>query len=171
MLRCAPLLLIPAGLLIAPLWLDLARHTNPTDHATRSSPFIAACGLMTTLWLVLMLELTRRAERRIAQALPHRVSRGTAVPLRVMLGKVRTTFVVVALAVEVLMAGTWGWLMAGWVAWAFPVLLATNCSLVVLAITRAATRPTLAADPVSLAIDERLRSEDAFAAARTLVRS
>jgi hypothetical protein len=86
-----------------------------------------------------------------------------------MLGRARMTFLVVALTLEAGFAVTLLAVGHGWLAWAFPLTFAVACGFVVAGVRQAATRATVATDPVSLTIDERLRSQDTFSATLPLL--
>jgi hypothetical protein len=122
---------------------------------------LASIGLIDVAAVVATV-LTARADRAIGRTLPNRVSRGTAVSTLTMLGRPRTTFFLVAVAVDVALTTTTFVIQPGWIAWTFLVGCVIAISCVYAAVRRAATRATIAIDPMSLAIDERLRSQDAF---------
>jgi MFS family permease len=123
---------------------------------------IAIGGIVTT-------SVASRAERRIGRSLPHRVSRGTAVSIPSMLGRSRTAFLAAALSIESALAVTLLAVNAGWFAWAFLLAVAIGAAMIAVGLWQASTRPTVAVDPVSLAIDERFRSSDAFHVAYPMI--
>jgi MFS family permease len=123
---------------------------------------IAIGGIVTT-------GVAGHAERRLGRSLPHRVSRGTAVTIPTMLGRPRTTFLAAALGIESLLAVTLLAVNAGWFAWAFLVAVAIGAAMIAVGLWQASSRPTVAVDPVSLAIDERFRSMDAFHVAYPMI--
>jgi hypothetical protein len=102
------------------------------------------------------------ADRQIAQPLPHRVSRGTAVSRSTILGTARLRIVALAVVVEASLAVVLLLLGDGWLAWTYLVALAATCWFVAARTQRVAARATVAVDPYSLTIDERLRSEDVY---------
>lgn len=108
--------------------------------------------------------LQQRAERRIAAALPARVGRSTAPPLQVLVGRRRLWAGLVAVVVMlvlnlVLIVVTPGWsAVVPLIAWA---LAAASASA---AVRRAMAREPIAFDGFSLAVDERLRSDDTLQA-------
>jgi hypothetical protein len=118
--------------------------------------------------LLVVSEVQLRVDRRIGENLPQRVSRGTAVSTRMMLGRFRMAFVVTAVTVEATLGITALVLQPGWFAWSYLGGFIFVCGFVGVGLRRAATRATIAVDPVSLAIDERLRSNEAFATAGLL---
>lgn len=112
---------------------------------------------------VLSRELTARFDRRIAAGLTRRVTRGAHVPIRMMLGRSRIAcaWSVIVLAV---IAGARGLdVLSRW-RWPFLAWLAATSALTALQVWRVMTRPAIASGPESLAVDERLRSNDAFQA-------
>jgi hypothetical protein len=123
---------------------------------------LAAIGLI-NIAAVVAAVLIARADRAIGRTLPNRVSRATAVSTLTMLGRPRTAFYLVAVAVDAAVTAATFVIQAGWIAWTFLIGCAITVSCAYAAVRRAATRATIAIDPMSLAIDERLRSQDAFA--------
>jgi hypothetical protein len=165
-LWCAPLFLAAVGSLG---WaaVPTAESGTPAWDRRFAACFLLAIGCLAVATIVGNL-LGGAAERRIAAGLPRRVSRAAAVPLRVILGGVRCIFLVTAIVLEAASAVTLLITHAGWLA---PVYLAAVCAIdawVAVVLRRAANRPTIALDASSLAIDERLRSLDAFSAAGPL---
>jgi hypothetical protein len=112
--------------------------------------------------------LVGQADARIGHALPQRVSRGTTLTLSTMLGKGRIRSLVTAAAVEAVLAVTWLSFHAGWLALIYAIGFATTLSYAIRGLRWAASRATVAVDGVSLAIDERMRSEEAFSATAPL---
>ncbi len=74
-----------------------------------------------------------------------------------------TVATVTALGVAVVVADRGGWLT-----WVFLSGCAATLGLNAARLYRLSTRPTLAGDPTALAVDERLRADDAVFAVRTL---
>jgi hypothetical protein len=112
--------------------------------------------------------LNARADRRIGETLRHRVSRGTSVSVWTVLGPARVTYALVAFAVDASLGLAIVALQPGWLVSTYLSGLLAVSGFVIVGVWQAASRATLAVDPVSLAIDERLRSEDAFAATSML---
>jgi hypothetical protein len=137
-------------------------------HQTTAGWWLAAYAAFAVA-IVLRDQLNNRAERRIGAKLQHRASRSTAVSIPTMLGTARMTFLVAALTLEAGFAVTLLAIGHGWLAWAFPLAFAVACGFVVVGARHAATRATVAIDPVSLTVDERLRSQDAFSATLPLL--
>ena len=141
---------------------------NPTDsavhaYALRTGVATAIVGLL----VVGLAEAQRAADRRIAKTLPLRFSRPEHVPWLIIVGRVRALFLLVALTgqaavvVALFLAPA-----AKFGAYRYGVLIAfVGCTAAaVLGVTRQVRRPSVAVDAASLAIDERLRSQDAFLA-------
>jgi hypothetical protein len=126
--------------------------------------WVLVAYLLVSALAVLIYGRISSAERGIGRTLPQRVSRGTAVNVPTMLGWARTTCLVTTvtaeagLAVALLSVGT------GWVPWTYLAAFTVTCGFVAVGVRQSATRATIAVDAFSLTIDERLRSEDAFAA-------
>jgi hypothetical protein len=161
-LRCAPLLLVALGFLASTVFptADLGTAEWGRRFAVR---YLMTIGCVAVATIVGGL-LGDAAERKIAAGLPRRVTRAAVVPIRILLGGVRSIFVVTAAALEAASAVALLIVHAGWLA---QVYLAAICAIdawVAVALWRAARRPTIALDASSLAIDERLRSLDAHAA-------
>jgi hypothetical protein len=91
--------------------------------------------------------------------------RKPAIPLRLMLGRVRIAFLTLASLLHGGLAVTLLAATAGWFRWLYLGAVLIAYALTTFGIRQAGTRATLALDSSSLAIDERLRSEDAFHAA------
>jgi hypothetical protein len=165
--QCAPLFVL-AGVVLASTFVD--GHALGTGGWGRS---FAARAL--TAYAVLSVEtlladaLTRWAERGIAQTLPSRVSRGTAVPVAMMLGRRRTAFVLAALGLEAMLAVIVLVMRPGWLEWTYLAAFLAASWLVAVGVRQAAARATIAVDALSLAIDERLRSDEAFQATGPLL--
>ena len=85
-------------------------------------------------------QLINRAERRIGATLSHRVSRGTAVSVPMMLGTAGMAFLIVALVLEAAFAVTLLAVGQGWFAWAFLLAFLVACGFVVVGVRQAATR-------------------------------
>jgi hypothetical protein len=163
LLRCAPLFLVAAAILFWPGGYHYDEAGSPAFNRTFATRSLIAYAVLACAALLINV-LTTRANRRIAETLPRRTSRGTAVSLKLLLGTVRLTYLAVAVGIEGALAVVLLVEKIEWVAWIFLVAYVVACSLVALGVRQAATRPTVAVDPTSLAIDERMRSEEAFGA-------
>jgi hypothetical protein len=167
-LWCSPL----AVAVLAILGWQLAEWIRTADSVAADRTYaIWSMGAYALFALAIVVRdwLAGRGERHIGQTLTQRVSRGTAVSVPMMLGRARMAFLVVTLVLQGALATA---LLAegqGWFAKAFPLAFAVSCAFVVIGVRQAATRPTIALDPASLAIDERFRSQDAFSATLPLV--
>jgi hypothetical protein len=166
-LRCAPFLVACLAILGWPLVESLRTGELVADRTYAS--WLTVGYALFALTIVVSERLASRAERRIGQTLTQRVSRGAPVSVPMMLGRVRMASLVVTLVLEGALAATLLAAGHGWFAKAFPLAFAVSCGLVVIGVRHAATRATIALDPVSLAIDERLRSQDAFSATLPLM--
>jgi hypothetical protein len=156
--QCAPIFAIAVSALIG----GAAATMGDADWSKGVAPWsLVALGLI-DVGAVVAAVLIARADHAIGRTLPNRVSRGTAVSTLTMLGRARATFVVVALAVDAALTVMTFVVQPGWIAWTFLVGCVIPALCVCASIRRAATRATVAVDPMSLTIDERLRSEDAF---------
>ena len=113
-------------------------------------------------------ELAARSDRRIGSQLGQRVSRGRQVSPAMMLGPARVAFVLTAATLHALAAVALLALHADWLGFGYLAGFGGALGLVWLGLARAVRRPTVAVDRDSLAIDERLRAQDAFAAAQPL---
>jgi hypothetical protein len=132
-----------------------------------------------TRWFVLLVivdllalaakEVNARADRALARSLAHRVTRAEAVPLRVILGRVRSAFLVSAVTLDAAIAIAISFVHAGWLGWGYPIAVLVAGAIVAVGIARDRARPTIAVDPVSLAIDERQRAQDVFLNLQQLV--
>jgi hypothetical protein len=113
--------------------------------------------------------LVRRAEARIATGLSHRVARGEHVRLAVVVGRAWIVAGVGSAGLGVAWAGALlalvrgGAVTAVWVACVVGAITVGGLTL-----RQAMNRPAIAVDPVSLAIDERLRAEEALAVTQPL---
>jgi hypothetical protein len=152
--------LLGVAVVVSGLW-SLTEDQDDDWGRRRAVRFVLAIGLIAGGNL-LSLELGGRAELRIARTLPVRVSRPGRLPLRTMFGRLRGVVLIIALAVEVALTAVLIEVGPGWLARVYGAGLGFAVAFVGLGIFRATIRPTIAVDDVSLAIDERLRSEDAF---------
>jgi hypothetical protein len=169
-LTCSPLLVLSGAAYISlilrfPSSFDDAAEERWTKLYT--SRALVAYALLAIATLVAN-HLTSRAEQRIGAALPRRTSRGAAVPLKMMLGRARLSILVATITIEGALAVPLFVLGYGWFAWSFLAAYLVACALVALGMRQASTRATVAMDPTSLAIDERLRSEDGYRATNPL---
>ena len=117
------------------------------------------------LWVLVCAEFRRILDLLIGSSLPTRVTRSERVPVLTVLGRIRAVYFVVAVVAD---------LAVGFAIfhepgsdfrayrWGFAVALACCTGSALLGIARETTRPAVAIDGVSLAIDERMRSEQAF---------
>lgn len=159
-IKCLPLFLL--GVLIL---LSLAFETGSLGSAAWARTFawrMLATYAVLAVAILLAQSLTSRAERLIGQTLPSRTTRGTAISVRIMLGKTRLAYLVVAIVVQAALAVTLLAVHPDRLAWTFLSAFIVNCGFVALGLRQAATRATIALDQMSLAIDERLRAEEAF---------
>jgi hypothetical protein len=168
-LMCSPLVVLAAAFFISILFEfpssfdDAAQERWSKLYASRA---LAAYALLAIATLVAN-HLTSRAEQRIGAALPRRSTRGDKVSLSMMLGRARLSIVVATITIEgALLVPLF--VLGYWFAWGFLAAYVVACALVALGVRQAATRATVAMDPTSLAIDERLRSNDSFQAANPL---
>jgi hypothetical protein len=162
--RCIPLFVL-AVVVYLPAFHGLGAGNWDRTFSARC---LAAFAILALTGLLLN-GLNSRAEQRLARTLPNRASRGTALSLRMMLGLPRMTFLVAAAVLEASLSVTLLVRHTGWLTWRYPAAYLVACALAAFGLKQAATRATMAADPVSLAIDERLRSEQAFYATSPLV--
>jgi hypothetical protein len=116
-LQCLPLLLIAVAVL-ASVFLDGQALGTANWERTFVTRALVSYAVASVGALVMDL-LARRADRGISHALSHRVSRGTAVPIRMMLGRVRTTFVVAALVAEATLSVALLSVRTGWLDWTY----------------------------------------------------
>jgi hypothetical protein len=159
---CSPVYVAAVVIVVSSVW-PHRDYGNPEWERRFVLRYLVAAALV-TVGLLLAAELRRRAEQRIAGTVPRQVTRPERVPPWWMLGGVRSVFAVVAVLVEATLAVALVRVHPGRLAGEYAIGLGSACALAALGILRAARRSTLAVDDVSLAIDERLRSEDAFAA-------
>jgi hypothetical protein len=157
---CAPLFVI-AFAFFASLLFNAHDLGSPGWGRIFASRAFATYTLISLAGL-LMNRLVHRSEVHIGRTLPSRATRTEAVSLRMMLGRVRLGFILVAVTVEGAMAVILLVVGEGWFGWSFLGAYSVTCLLVAIGVRQAASRPAVAMDPVSLAIDERLRSEDAL---------
>lgn len=158
--QCIPLVVVAVGIFGATR-LNIWSPPTLRGGRTVADGTLAAYAVLAIATVVLN-GLIDRAERQIGASLPHRVSRGTAVSIPTMLGRARMTFLICALATEAALGVALLSVHAGWLASTYLVAYVVAGFLVVLGVRQEGTRPTIAMDESSLAIDERLRSEDAY---------
>lgn len=145
-----------------PVAIPLSLHQDPDWPF---APFVqASVYLVMTAVVLAFVWFTRWRDRLIAAELPLRVTRTGAVGVRTVLGTAGCVAVaaagVVHLVILVVLARNWPAAVS--LSYAGGLLVVTAAMLVVLrAVLR---RPTVALDDSSLAIDERLRAQDAMAA-------
>lgn len=164
---------LPAGAVAALLLLWTLVDTlvsGPTDHRAWQHFAYRYVGVIAVLGLARLgvLGSVARAERRLAAGLPERVSRGRQVPLREVLGPARWRYLLVALGLEAAGAVALVLVDGGWLAALYVPLLVGVLVLVAVGVRLAVDRPTVAVDAVSLAVDERLRSEEVLLAVAPL---
>jgi hypothetical protein len=169
-LVASPLFVLAAAIFVSILF-DFPSSFDDAAQERWSKVFasraLAAYALLAIATLVAS-HLTSRAERRIGAALARRSSRGDKVSLPMMLGRVRLSILVATITIEGALVVPLFVLGYGWFAWGFLAAYLGACALTALGVRQAATRTTIAMDPTSLAIDERLRSIDSFHAANPL---
>ncbi len=167
--RVGLLCLLPAGVVAGVLIAWSAAEVLLTPTTTIAWPHayaylygvvLAVLGMAEITWE----ELVARRDRRLAAELPGRVSRSHRVPLRAVLGPLRTAFLGLALGVETAIGAALLGTGPGWLVRSYLVAFTGLCGLVLLGLRRALGRATVAVDATSLALDERLRSEEVFAA-------
>jgi hypothetical protein len=167
LLISSPLLLVAAALMVSILLAGLPESIDSRhSYAVRYLLIVVVIGVT----LLLSEGLSSRADRRLTAGLACHVTRGRRVPVRELLGTRVTRAAIVmlaaaiALGVAVIVADRGGWLT-----WAFLGGGVATAGLNATRLYRISTRPTLAVDPTALAVDERLRADDAVNAVRTLV--
>jgi hypothetical protein len=169
-LTCSPLVLLACAVYASALFefpstfSDAAQERWSKVFAGRT---LITFALLAICWL-LTNRLTSRAEQWIGVSLPRRTSRGSAVPLRSMLGRARMSILVATITLEAALLVPLFALGYGWFAWWFLAAYLGALALTTLGLRQASTRATVAMDPSSLAIDERLRSDDSFRATNPL---
>jgi hypothetical protein len=154
---CSPLAVLALGVIFSNF--GLIGEDEPGLRLT--SRYLLAVGLLMAGFMLAM-ELNRRADNRIGATLDHRVIRAEPAPLYRIFGRVRSVCLIVILTVQVALSFTLACLSPEWTAGNLAVVFGLVGLFVGLGIWRVVTRSTLAVDEVSLAIDERLRSEDAY---------
>jgi hypothetical protein len=164
-LKCGPLFLL-AGALV--LW-NLPLHDDfgvPRTDQANAARYTAA-GLVLAIGLALASHLGTNGEGRIAADLTQRLSRGRFVPVTEMLGPLQTAYAIGTFTVVGTVAVELVWVHdehVRWTKWIFLVAFVLASSFAARGISQVSTRPTIATDVYGLAIDERLRSQDAFEA-------
>jgi hypothetical protein len=156
-LRWMPLALVPIGI----AGVAVVRGLSPASSSSDVGWVFAAYALV-LVWGVLIYGRISSAERGIGRTLPQRVSRGTAVDIRTMLGWARAVCLVTTVTAEAGLAVVLLWAATGWLPWIYAAAFTMAAGFVAVGVKQSATRATIAVDPFSLTIDERLRSEDAF---------
>jgi hypothetical protein len=167
-LRSSPLIALSFAVLVCGAYAtsgDLGR----ASWSKAATPWFLAADAIAAPCLLLIAELGRRADSRIARLLPHRVSRGIAIPVWRMLGSARLTYLVTAIVSEVAFVVVLLVESPGWLSWTALGSVVGASVFVAFGLKRATTRPTIATDPISLEIDEMLRSEEAFGAVGPLL--
>lgn len=164
---------IPPAVVTAGVWVWLMVRVplGESDQARWARQFgikLFVLIVIVTLATIAVGEINTRAERAMARGVAHRISRAEAVPLRVILGPVRSAYLAATLVLQAAIAVAVPFASAGWVGWAYPVAFVVVAAMVMLAITRATARMTVALDLTSLAIDERLRAQDVFGSISSL---
>jgi hypothetical protein len=154
----------PLPVLALLLVLSQFNLVGDSDYARRySGRYLLAIGLLMG-WVLLVAELGRRADHRIGTTLATRLTRDERVSWPRLFGRPRLIFLIVATSVEVIFAIGLAIVAPGGQALDFAIGLGAACALAGLGIGRAMSRETIALDDVSLAIDQRLRSDEAFSA-------
>jgi hypothetical protein len=138
---------------------DLPGDSEAALHAqARIGLPLLVCAMAVSLWPLQVMQ--QRAERGIATALPFRIRRATAAPLQVLVGRRRLWAWLAAVGVMLvlnlaLLVATPGWPTAlRMIAWVAAVAAASMTA------RQAITREPIAYDGFSLAVDERLRSDE-----------
>jgi len=167
-LLCSPLLAVVAVLLLS----TLAGLFQDVDLTVWAHDFAVRYLLAIVLLMVTMLaadHLWQQADRRLVGDLTRRVTRGRRVAIREMLGPRATRATALTVAFQtglgVLVAATDH---GGWLTRAYVGGLVATTALTGVRLHLISARPTVAGDPASLAVDERLRANDGVAAASTL---
>jgi hypothetical protein len=163
-----PLLLVATAL----LWPVVSSSSANHSQLWQTGEFAAVVVVIVAAVLGLRLlsdQLAARVDRDIAARFAHRVTRAERVPVRVTLGRVRGVFVLAAMTLHAAMGIALIVAGEGWLALTYLAGLSAICVLVLLGLRHSANRPTIAIDAPSLALDERLRAEDAFASTAPLM--
>ena len=165
-------LMVPAvAVVVALLYRQQLEDTRTAAldyYGFRTGLPIALFGLA----VLVLAETRRRLDRRIAARLPTRVSRAERVPVLTVLGRVRAAYLIAAIVLDTALGGAL--FMPGHpylyaYRWGFVVSLLCCIASTGLGVAREVRRPAIAVDPVSLTIDERMRSQEAFTAAAPLM--
>lgn len=172
-LRVLPLVVLAGVITLVGTWSDVPTGEDPAAgtgipgdrRPEESLPLLGLFAVASGARLVLEL-LVAAADRRIARSLPHVVRREHRAPTWVVLGRVQAGALALGVGLTgVSIAVVWA-SRPTWPAATVSVLalLAVGCCL--LSVQVVVRRPAVAVDGVSLAVDERLRTEEA---ASTLV--
>lgn len=153
-------------------WLVVSSPSAKDSQLSWSREFAALelVNLAVVLGLRLLTEqVAARTDRDLAARFEHRVTRAERVPMRVTLGRVRGVFVLAAVTLQGALGIALIVAREGWLAFTYLAGFSVMCLLVTLALRRSVNRPTIAVDAFSLALDERLRAEEAFASTGPLM--
>lgn len=156
------------ALLIAPVWLmatvdvpDSSAGLEALRAMHRTFGWMAlALAVGLSLVLLAATERVRRSELRIGAGLQPRVARAKQVPWWVMLGRGAVALCVLGVPLQIAVAVASVAAGAGQFAWGYAAAVVVVAALAGAGVQRVTDRPTLAVDADSLAIDDRLRTED-----------
>jgi hypothetical protein len=151
---------------IALVW---AASSFPSDQAGAERYALRYCAVfgLIGVWQLGIDELSRRGDRAIVAALPHRVSRGRRVSPRTVVGNWPSALLVGLFVAHAGVAAGFLFVAPGLIAWIYLGAFVEVWAFVILGAARAITRPTLAVDGHSLAIDERLRTQESVGSVAT----
>ena len=113
-------------------------------------------------------ELSRRFDKRTGARLPRRAARPTPATTRVVLGRGVVAGIALAVILQIVMGSVLFAQRVDLVSWAFVASCAVAWAFAIVGVARAVTRPMIAVDELTTAIDDRLRSGEAARACEPL---
>lgn len=156
-------------LFVAAVVLALASAVS-LSFGVSASAFVAGIVAIESL-AVLQDRMVMNGDRVISAGLAQHVSRGDRMSVVAALGRRRTALAALGLALSIVYMITYASLAlakSATVAWIPCLGMAVAATMCAIRIARTATRPTIAVDDLSLAIDHRLRWNDASRAMQVL---
>lgn len=117
--------------------------------------------LLATLSIIGWHELICRFDRRTGSRLPRRATRPTTATTRMVLGPVVLAGIAVAFVVQIVMGTVLFVQRVDLVSWAFVASCAVAWTFALVGVGRAVSRPMIAVDALTTAVDDRLRTDEA----------
>jgi hypothetical protein len=157
---CFPLVLLSVVLLVS-LFLSTPAFADDAQSQWFVGGDLLVVGLLVGS-VALITELAHRGEARIPVPPELRVARDDPAPLWQILGRVRLAVAAITMTFQVAFGAALIWAHLVWIGALYVIGVLVVWAISALSVARTVRGASIAVDAFSLAIDERLRSQDAF---------